>query len=316
MPAYVIRLARRSVSEFFDDHCNQQAAAITYHVLFSLFPLAIVLAGASSLILRATGSRIDVVDTIVGELPLSPTGAQHIRSLLLSATGNRAGLGLVGIVGLVYSATGMMASLRTALNRAWDVEQPRPFLRGKLIDVGLVALAATAGLVSLGVTIASHLVAAGSGIGGWLGSLLVPGVFAFVLLVFIYRVVPAAQVRLANVWPAALLVAVLLVALQNVFALYVANFGHYNAVYGSLGAVVAFMFFVYLAAQLVLLGAEVASEAPRVRQDQARERREADSSPPPTGRRSLAAVAQRGLMRLWRRPRSGHNLPSAPPRRH
>ena len=316
MRAFLIRLARRSVTEFFDDRCAQQAAAITYHVLFSLFPLAIVLAGASSLILHATGSRVNVVDTIVGELPLSRTGSEHIRSLLLDATGKSAGLGLVGIVGLVYSATGMMASLRTALNRAWDIDRPRPFLRGKLIDVGLVALAATAGLVSLGVTVASHLLGAGSGIAGWLGSLLVPGTFAFALLVFLYRVVPAAEVRLASVWPAALLVAALLVALQNLFAVYVANFGHYNAVYGSLGAVIAFMFFVYLAAQLVLLGAEIASEAPRVRAELARERHGADGPSPVRPRRSPAEVIRTGLVRLWRRPGTGHNWRDARPRRH
>ncbi|HZE05148.1 MAG TPA: YihY/virulence factor BrkB family protein [Solirubrobacteraceae bacterium] len=316
MRAFVIRLARRSASEFLDDHCTQQAAAITYHVLFSLFPLAIVVAGASSLILHATGSRHSFIDTIVGQLPLSANGASDIRDLLLGATSKSAGLGLLGIIGLVYSASGMMASLRTALNRAWDVEEARPFLRGKLIDIALVAVAAAAGLTSLGLTIAARLIGAGSGIGGWLGSLLVPGAFAFALLVFLYRVVPAAEVRLANVWPAALLVAVLLVALQNLFAVYVANFAHYNAVYGSLGAVIAFMFFVYLGAQLVLFGAEVASEVPRVGLELARERRAADDSPPVGRRRSAVAVLRQGLARLWRRPRGGHNWPNARPRRH
>ncbi len=49
------------------------------------------------------------------------------------------------------------------------------------------------------------------------------------------------------------------------------NFAHYNAIYGSLGAVIAFMFFVYLAGQLFLLGAEIASEWPRVRDELERE---------------------------------------------
>jgi len=55
--------------------------------------------------------------------------------------------------------------------------------------------------------------------------------------------------------------------MENLFSVYVGNFAHYNAVYGGLGAVIAFMFFVYLAADVLLLGAEVASEWPRVRRD-------------------------------------------------
>ena len=78
-------------------------------------------------------------------------------------------------------------------------------------------------------------------------------------------VIPAAPVRLADAWPATAVVAILVVSAQNLFALYVRNFGHYNAIYGSLGAVIAFMFFIYLSAQFVLFGAEMASEWPRVR---------------------------------------------------
>ena len=91
-----MRLPQRSLAEFARDRCSQHAASIAYHVLFSLFPLAIVLAGASSLVLHATGSRAHVVDTIVRNLPLSASGARDIRELLLGATSSTAGLGLIG----------------------------------------------------------------------------------------------------------------------------------------------------------------------------------------------------------------------------
>ena len=292
---FASRLAARSLAEFQADRCSQFAASISYHVLFSIFPLAIVVTGASAIVLHATGSRGHAVDTLVGAVPLSATGADQLRRLLLGATSTSSAAGLVGIVGLVYSASGMMAAIRAALNDAWDVAEFRPFLRGKLVDVGLVSLVATLGLASLGVTVALRFadrIASSAGVPGvgwiaWGVGLGAPLLVAFAVLLFLYRVVPAAEVRVRDTWPAALVAAVLLVAAENLFAVYVGNFAHYNAVYGSLGAVIAFMFFVYLAASIFLLGAEVASEWPRVRA--ALERGE---EPPP---RVPARAAVRGL---------------------
>ena len=209
---FAARLLRRSLAEFAEDQCSQHAASIAYHVLFSLFPLAIVLAGASSLVLHATGSRAHVIDTIVRNLPLSASGARDIRGLLLGATSSTAGLGLIAIVGLIYSASGMMTALRTALNQAWDVNQPRPFLKGKLIDLGLVFAVATLGLGSLALTIAARLLSAHTALpsgASWAASALVPLMLAFGASLFLYRIIPAADVRVRDAWPAALIVAVL-----------------------------------------------------------------------------------------------------------
>ena len=276
---FIPQLAQRSIAEFIADHCPQYAAAIAYHVLFSLFPLAIVLAAIFGIVVSATGTRADVVDTIVNYIPLSESGDQQLRKLLEGATGNLSALGLVGLVGLVYAASGMMAAIRLALNQAWDVTQFRPFLRGKLIDLALLLVTAVLALCSLGATIAvrtaGHVagrigVDLGSGWVGWLLGLIVPLVLGFGVVLFLYRVVPASEVRLADAWPGALLVASIWVVLENLFAVYVEHFGNYNAVYGSLGAVIAFMFFVYLTSLVFLLGAEVASEWPRVRERIAR----------------------------------------------
>ena len=260
----MLRFAKRSLAEFLDDGCPQLAASIAYHVLFSIFPLAIVAGGASGIVLDAIGSRASTVDSVVRALPLSASGRDQVRQLLLGATGHLGALGLIGVVGLVYAASGMMSAIRSALNQAWDGAEKRPYLRGKLIDVGLVALMAPVALATLGLTILVH-VAVG---GGWLVvSVAAPLLLAFAVVLFLYLVVPAADVRVAQAWPAALIVAALFTALENGFAFYVGHFGHYNAIYGSLGGAVAFMFFVYLSAQLFLLGAEIASEWPRAEED-------------------------------------------------
>lgn len=292
--AFAVRLVKRSLSEFSDDGCPQLAASIAYHVLFSIFPLAIVLAALTGIVLNASGSRATVVDAIVRNVPLSESGDAQLRKLLLGATGNLSAVGLVGIVGLFYSASGMMAALRVALNGAWDVEQTRPYLRGKLVDVGLVFVVSLVSIASLGLTIALRFVGRGSGV-TWAPSLLGPLVLTFGVVLFLFRVVPAAEVRLRDAAAPALFVAVAFTAAENLFALYVGHFGNYNAVYGSLGAVIAFMFFVYLVSQVFLLGAEAAAEWPRVRASL--ERGDADEPGPPLRRR-----VKQGVVGLWRPP--------------
>jgi membrane protein len=258
--AFLPRLAERSVAEFLDDHCAQYASSIAYHVLFSIFPLAIALTAIFGIVVRTTGSRANIVDTLVRNVPLSASGDAQLRSLLDGATGNASTLGLVGIAGVLYGASGMMASIRLALNDAWDVVDYRPYLRGKLLDIALVLLAAALALTSLGATVAIRAL----GI-SWILGVVVPLVASFGTVLFLYRAVPAADVSVADAWPAALFVSCTYVLTENLFAFYVDHFTHYNAVYGSLGAVIAFMFFVYLSALVFLFGAEVASEWPHVR---------------------------------------------------
>jgi membrane protein len=264
-------LAQRSVSEFRDDNCGALAAAVAFHVLFSIFPLAAVLTGVFGLV-AGPSLRDDVVRAIIENAPLSQSGDAELRRLVHGATGSLSAVGFAGIAGLLWSASGMMAALRLALNEAWDVERPRPWLKGKLLDVALVAGVGVVGLATLGLTIAVR-VAGGGGSGafrlgsGWVGVLLgvvVPLAAAFAAVLFLYRVVPAAPVAVRSIWPAALLVAGFFVLAENLFAIYVGHFGHYDAVYGSLGAVVAFMFFVFLNVLVFLLGAELGSEWARL----------------------------------------------------
>jgi membrane protein len=171
-----------------------------------------------------------------------------------------------------------MAAIRTALNIAWDTDQRRPFVRGKAVDLLLVLAAVLAVGAALGATILSSLARQGSehlpgplsslssaaGVLLTLASLLAALLVLFGTFLFLFRVVPAVPTRVREIWPGAAVAAVGFLALQFGFSVYVAHFADYNRVYGSLGAVVAFLFFVYLASAVFLLGAEVAAEYPRL----------------------------------------------------
>lgn len=270
------RWVRRLWHEFREDHCQQLAAAISYHVLFSIFPLAIAAAGLLGLVAHGAQDTDAIVDHITSVVPLSGQGRQQLHDLLASLQGRVGALGLLGFVGVLYSASGVMAAIRTAVNIAWDTGEQRPFLRGKAVDLLLVGSAFVLVAVAVAVTAATdyarrssqHLPHALSLVSGpfWTA---VSVVVALALLtgtfLFLYRVVPAVTPRIRDIWPGAVFAALAFEALQFGFSLYLAHFAHYNRVYGSLGVVIAFLVFVYVVSMAFLLGAEIASERPRMR---------------------------------------------------
>jgi membrane protein len=280
----LLLLARRSLREFFDDRAPQFAAAISFHVFFSLFPLAILFVAVVGLALRDESTRDHVLDLLVNAFPVSDQGRNDISNTLRSVTGGLSALGFLSVIGLLWSASGLMAAVRAALNAAWDLETGRSFVHGKLADLLLVAAAGLLVLISLALTVAVRVVSkistgaadalgplsSSAGVFTWLLGLLAPFTVSFLAFAFLYRVVPATDVRLTEIWPGALFAAIGFETLKNGFAVYLAHFADYNAVYGSLGAVIAFLVFVNLASNLFLFGAEIASEWPRLPQNQQR----------------------------------------------
>lgn len=273
--ARTLLLARRSVREFTDDHCPQLAAAVSYHLLFSIFPLAIVAVGVFGLVAGSPRVGESMIARLLQVLPLDAEGQRQLRELVGSISGAGGAVGLIGLVGVIWSASGVMAAVRTAVNIAWDVEQRRSFLRGKAVDLLLLTgtfllLAATLGVVLL-VSLARQ---GARQLPGELSMLAGPSaVVTAVILVLVlltglftglYLFLPAVPVRPRDALAGALVAAVGTGLLQLAFSTYVSHFANYNRVYGSLGAVVAFLFFIYLVSMVFLFGAEVASEVPRL----------------------------------------------------
>jgi membrane protein len=272
-------LVRRTASEYNEDHCPQLAASISYYVLFSVFPLAILAVSVAGLVLTDDSVRASVVNDLFDILPLSDDqGREDLEGAVDSIATGLSAIGLISILGLMWSASGMMGALRFALNQAWDIEYRRPFLRGKFIDLLMVMGVGILITLSVGTTVFLQVArrvsddlsdslgvfGAGASGGGELLVVVVPLVFSFATFLFIFRFIPDVRTKFRFVWPGALLSAVLFELVKNGFAMYLRFFGDYDAVYGSLGAVIAFLFFIYISANIVLLGAEMAAEWPRV----------------------------------------------------
>lgn len=272
-------LLRRSVAEFQDDGCTHLAAGISYYVLLSLFPLAILVVSVSGLILQNDRLREQVTDHLFRTLPLSADeGRDDLERTIRGVATGFSTLGLLSVLGLVWSASGMMAAIRRALNEVWDVSYRRPLLRAKLIDLlmilGVGVLVTASFVITIFVQVARRVSSdlsaalgpfgAGTTLAFEVAVVLAAIALSFATFLFLFTVVPAVRTHVRHVWPGALVAALGFELVKNGFALYLRYFGSYDLVYGSLGAVIAFLFFIYVSANIMLFGAEMAAEWPRV----------------------------------------------------
>jgi membrane protein len=262
------RALPRALEDLFRDRCPQYAAAISYHVLFSLFPLTILLVSIFGLVLQNSELRQRVINELLDVLPVSTSGQADVQKSIEGIATPASAIGLVSLVALLWGASGMMASIRVGLEAALKVERGRPAAHAKLIDLLLVAAAGT--LVLLVVVFSSFAAFFSRVLDRVTGRIGVPGqppgvllrdgfeLFVIgVMVLLLYRFVPArrlgprsavagAAFTAAATWGAARLLAQLF------------DFTRYNVIYGSLAGVMTFLFFVYVVALILLLGAEFA----------------------------------------------------------
>ena len=252
----------------FTDRCTQYAAAIAYRVLFSLFPLTIALVSIFGLVLQDDELRQTVVDELIDFLPVSESGQGNIQQSVEEIATPLSAIGLISLVALLWGASGMMASIRLGLEAAMKVDRGRPAVRAKLVDFVLVAAGGVLVILIVGISALgaffSQLVdrftewaniATPSGI-LLTGRIQLVAIAVTVLL--LYRFVPARKIRRRGALAGAILTAVGIWGATKVLAVVFADFSRYNLIYGSLAGVMTFLFFVYVVAWILLLGAEFA----------------------------------------------------------
>jgi membrane protein len=265
----VVRALPMAIEDMFKDRCTQYAAAISYRVLFSLFPLTIALVSIFGLVLQDDELRQEVIDELIDILPVSASGQANVQKSIEGIATPFSAFGLVSLVALLWGASGMMASIRIGLEAALKVERGRPAAHAKLVDFVLVAAAGVLVLVVVGLSafgaFFSRLVnrainhtgiaATPSGILFRDGTQLVAIAVTVLLL---YRFVPARKIRRTGALAGTILTALGVWGATKVLAVVFSDFSRYNLIYGSLAGVMTFLFFVYVIAWILLLGAEFA----------------------------------------------------------
>ena len=258
-----VALFQAALTDFMRNNCSYMAAGIAYWTLFSLFPL--VLAGLSVLgfVSPTPEEQVRIVEGIFKVVPVSE---EYLAQTIGEVARARGAVGAVALAGLLFSGTAVFSAVRKGINHAWHIREPQFFLLERAID--LVMLMGVAVLAFLAVVLSTNVlgVATAARPPDWLGGgvagklLLEIGALAVTFGVFLllYRFVPNTKVQWREVWLGALIGAVLFQVVRTGFGWFVASFGSFNVVYGSLGAVMAVLVWAYLSALALVWGAQVA----------------------------------------------------------
>ncbi|HWC02079.1 MAG TPA: YihY/virulence factor BrkB family protein [Methylomirabilota bacterium] len=261
-------LVMRTLREFLADNGLGLAAQLAYYFFFALFPAILVgIALASFFPLEDFLDRI--VSTLGGVVPSDVIAIIQDQTRKISE-GENGGILTFGLLLALWSSSAAMVGSIDALNRAYDIEEARPWWKVRLLAIGLtLALAAFVlvafALVLLGPTAADY-VARAAGLGpvfAWTWKVLQwPVVLALVAIGtgLVYYFGPDADQEWVWVTPGSVLTAVLWFAASLGFKLYVASFGAYTETYGAIGGVMVLLLWFYISGLVMLLGAELNAE--------------------------------------------------------
>jgi membrane protein len=247
------------------------AGGVTFFALLALFPAITALVSIYGTLADPTtiADTLSMLDQFLPEGAIELIAGQVIA--IASAPSSTLSIaGIVSILVALWSANGGMKALIEALNIAWFETEKRSFIMLNLVSLGMT-LAAIVGVIFMIALVAVlpillNTVLAGSRVEwllNWLRWPLLAGML-IVGLAFIYRFGPSKEdPKWQWVSPGALVATVGLLVASALFSWYAANLANYNQTYGSLGAAIATMIWLWIAAIVVLTGGEINSEVER-----------------------------------------------------
>ncbi|MCJ2123877.1 YihY/virulence factor BrkB family protein [Methylobacterium sp. J-077] len=260
-------IALRTYRAIGENRLSLIAAGVTFFTLLAIFPAVAALVSCYGLV--ADASTIN--DQLASLQGIMPQGALDILTdqiKRLNEKGNTAlGLSLiVSIVLSVWSANGGVKHVFDALNIVYDEREKRNFVLLNVVSLGFTAGALAFLILALAAVVVLPVVLSYIGLGTdawWLTLLRWPALLVAVLLglALLYRYGPSRDApRWRWVTPGGAASALLWLVASLLFSWYVAHFGSYNKTYGSLGAAIGFMTWIWISTMIVLAGAQLNAE--------------------------------------------------------
>lgn len=259
---------RNAAHDLVNNHTLPIAAGLAYYFVLSLFPLLIVL--STMLIYLPVPNLFDrILGAMASVVP--PDGMALVRGVLKDVlTHQHPKLLSAGIAGTIYAATGGFSSMIEALNVAYDVPETRPWWRTRVLSLQLTLVIGALLVVALGFMIV------GPQFGGWLARKVHLGpefVFAWKYvrwavavgftifgIELLYFWAPNVRNRFFSTLPGASLAVTAWLAASWAFGLYIRHLANFNKTYGTLGAAVVLLTWLYWTNIVILAGAELNSE--------------------------------------------------------
>jgi len=284
----------RTYADVLRNHTLQMAAALSYYFVLSLFPSLIFLSAVVAY-LPVPNLFEQALGMMARFLPADSMGL--VRRVLADViTPNRGAFLSFGILGTLWTASGGFAAAIEALNIAYDVQDDRPFWKTRPLAIALAMITGSLLLLALSVMIV------GPRFGQWLAIRVhLSGVFVllwpyihwsiaigFTVLAVeaLYFLAPNVRQRFLATLPGAVLAVGCWLALSYLLGMYFRHFANFNKTYGTLGAAIALMTWLYWTGFAMLLGAELNAELAKIsKEGRIQEKHE----PPPITRIGIAA---------------------------
>jgi membrane protein len=269
---------RRAVVRFMQENMSDRAAALTYYSMLSLFPAMLVVVA----LVGVVGQYPETTDTILQVVQrLGPsTAVETFRKPIEGVVRNKGGAGAllgIGLLGALWSASGYVAAFMRASNEIYEVPRERKFVRKLSVRLGLTLLmTVVSAVVAVALVLTGPLAEAIGNVVG-LGSTAVtiwsfakwPVMVVMVAIAFSLLYFGAPNVRhrsFGSLVSGALLAVAVWILASIGFAVYLANFGSYNSTYGTLGAVIVLLLWLFITNFAVVFGSLVNAERERSRQ--------------------------------------------------
>lgn len=255
-----------TIKRFGQTRAAENAATLSYYTLFSIFPFLLSLIVAGSFFLEREEVFHRVQELIVQAFPASPSLIEENLQTVLTLRGT---VGAVGLLSLVWSATGLFSNLIFAINRAWPNTRPRNFIRKRLAGFGVAfSLAVLLGLSIITTTTVNLILSLDLSQFGLsvLDGLPIRSIFTRILswlmkgLIFfgIYMWAPNTRVPIkAALWGATFAATGWEIATAAFTWYLTSGIPRFEVIYGSLGTVVVLMLWIYIGALVVLFGAHL-----------------------------------------------------------
>jgi len=263
----LFELLKKTALQWSDAKASRLGAALAYYSIFSLAPLLLVIIAFAGIFLGGHDSARTQMIQNLGNV-IGPEAARQIGEMAQGANKQSSGTlaSIIGIVVLLFGASGVFLQLQDSLNTIWKVE-PKPgqgilaMIKQRFLSLSMVFGAGFLLLVSLLLTsilkAVVHSVNAYFPLAGALQMVTFIGSFVVITLLFamIYRVLPDVDIGWHDVWIGAVITSLLFMIGQVALSWYLGTQST-GSVYGAAGSLVVLLLYIYYSAQIVFFGAE------------------------------------------------------------
>lgn len=261
----VLDIIRSAIDRFSQERGSEAAASLAYYAFFSIFPMLLVIIVVGSFFVDRYVVQAELLNLLEGVLP----GAEDIVIANIDQVLQlRGAVTFIALISLTWSATSVFNNIATNINRAFPSAEIPNFLKGRMLGFFMFLGLALLMLLSFAASTVSGLIpvidipfndkALHETFLWQIGAFMVP-IFTNILMFWaIYHWIPMVKVSRKASLLGAVIAGVAWELLNNIFTWYLSSgLSTYRLVYGSVGTIVALLFWIYLTATIILVGAHL-----------------------------------------------------------